>query len=241
MKRRWLLLPLLLMMVACGGGSIPPEPPLTASGGAFEGPWKGSLHTASGEFFPASALVLASGEMHWVASNGMQTAATFSATSTSVSGAGGIFAPMGTAFPNGALYLPVTLTGSGTGGAYDSGTFSFTYNHGAGYDTPVIMANVAGAYAATTHSTAYPTTWHLSPTGAISGADAVGTLSGTLSAVDASKNAFHIRLAYAPAGKDLQLYNGLAYFDFSGSPVRLEVLATGTSGQMAAELALTAP
>lgn len=252
MKPSPVLLPLLLSLLACGGGgggsSVPQTPP--PSGGVFEGPWTGSLRSSAGGSVSAMALVLASGEMRYVASNGIQAVGTLTASGSSASGSGTMYAPTGYAFPGGAVSTAFTLSGSGTGGsalsgtyasAYDSGTFSFTYHAGAAYATPVVLANVAGAYASTQTSTGYPISGRLSASGALTGSDAFGSLAGTLVAVDPSKNAFRVTVTYTPTGQPARSYSGLAYFDFGVSPVRLEVQTTGAAGQFAAELQLTGP
>lgn len=242
----------LLALLACGGGgggsSTPPPPP--ASAGVFEGPWSGTLLSSTGGSVSATALLLASGEMRYVASNGIQAVGTLSATGASAAGSGTMYAPTGYAFPGNLASLSYAIQGSGTGGsvlsgtytsAYDSGTFAFTYNAGAKYASPVVMANVAGSYASTVTSSGYPISGRLTATGALSGSDAFGTLAGTLTAVDPAKNAFRVSVTYAPTGQAARSYSGLAFFDFSYSPVRLEVQATGAAGQFAAELELVAP
>jgi hypothetical protein len=100
---------------------------------------------------------------------------------------------------------------------------------------------VAGAYASTMTSTGYPISGRLTSTGTLTGSDTFGTLNGTLSAVTPSKNAFRVSVTYTPTGQAALTYAGLAFFDFSHSPVRLEVQTTGTTGQFAAELQLTGP
>lgn len=241
---------LLVSLLACGGGgtSAPPAPPVSA--GAFEGPWTGALHSGTGGSVTATVLVLGSGEMRYVASNGIQAVGTLAATGSTATGSGTLYAPTGNAFPGGSTSTSFALTGSGTGGAamagtytspFDSGTFNFTYNAGAAYGSAVLLSNVAGAYASTVTSSGYPISGRLSATGALTGADAFGTLNGTLTAVVSSKNAFRINVTYTPAGQAAQTYTGLAFFDFSHSPVRLEVQTTGAMGQFAAELQLTGP
>ena len=243
----------LLTLLGCGGGggggtATPPPPP--ASAGVFEGPWRGTLRSNTGASVTASALLLASGEMRYVASNGIQAAGTLAATGNTASGAGTMYAPTGYTFPGNATSLSYTLNGSGTGGAslagtyasaYDSGTFTFSYNAGAHYASAVAMANVAGAYASTMTSSGYPISGRLTTGGVLSGSDAFGTLSGTLTAVDPAKNAFRVNVTYTPTGQAARSYSGLAFFDFSYSPVRLQVQTTGAAGQFAAELQLVGP
>jgi hypothetical protein len=252
MKASLLLASGLLALLACGGGgggsTTPPPPP--ASAGAFEGPWNGTLVSNTGGSVSATALLLASGEMRYVASNGIQAVGTLSASGSNATGSGTMYAPTGYAFPGNVTSLGYALHGSGTGGsalsgtytsAYDNGTFAFTYNAGAKYASPVVLANVAGAYASTVTSSGYPITGRLTSTGALSGSDAFGTLTGTLAVVDPAKNAFRVNVTYTPTGQAARSYSGLAFFDFSYSPVRLEVQTTGAAGQFAAELQLVGP
>jgi len=240
----------LLALLACGGGGTSAPPPPPASAGGFEGPWVGTLRSNTGGSATASALLLASGEMRYVASNGIQAVGTLTATGNAASGSGTLYAPTGYAFPGNLTSIGFTLTGSGTAGAflggtyassYDSGTFTFTYNAGAHYSTAVVMANVAGAYSSTVTSTGYPITGRLTTAGTLSGSDAFGTFSGTMTAVDPAKNAFRVNVTYSPTGQAARTYTGLAFFDFSYSPVRLEVQTTGAAGQFAAELQLVGP
>jgi hypothetical protein len=188
--------------------------------------------------------------MRYVASNGIQAVGTVSATGNTASGSGTMYAPTGYTFPGGATSTGFNLSGSGTGGAsltgtytsaFDSGTFTFTYNAGAQYGSAVVMANVAGSYASTVTSSGSPISGQLTAGGALSGSDAFGTFTGTLAAVDPAKNAFRVNVTYTPTGQAARTYAGLAFFDFSGSTVRLEVQATGSAGQFAAELQRVGP
>lgn len=242
----------LLALLACGGGgggSSAPAPVPPPSAGAFEGPWAGTLRSTTGATVAATALVLASGEMRYVASNGIQAVGTVTASGNAATASGTLYAPYGYVFPGNTTSTAFSLSGAGTAGvlsgtytsAYDSGTFAFATNAGAQYGSPVVMANVAGAYASTMTSSGYPISGRLAATGALSGSDAFGTLSGTLTAVDPAKNAFRVNVTYTPTGQASRSYSGLAFFDFSYSPVRLEVQTTGAAGQFAAELQLVGP
>lgn len=253
MKPNALFPSVLLAVLGCGGGGggstpAPQVPPPSA--GAFEGPWRGTLQSNSGGSVTATALLLASGEMRYVASNGIQAVGTVSASGSSATGSGTLYAPTGYAFPGNLSSTTFSLAGSGTGdtslsGTYtspvDSGTFAFAYDAGAAYASPVVLANVAGAYSSTTTSSGYPISGRLTSSGALSGTDAFGSFTGTLTAVDPAKNAFRVSVAYTPAGQAARTYAGLAFFDFSYSPVRLEVQTTGAAGQFAAELQLVGP
>lgn len=243
----------LLALLACGGGgggSSAPTPVPPPSAGAFEGPWTGTLRSTTGATVTATALVLASGEMRYVASNGIQAVGTVAASGNTATGSGTMYAPYGYVFPGNTTTTTFSLSGTGTAtaalsgtytSAYDSGTFAFTYNAGAKYASPVVLANVAGAYASTVTSSGYPISGRLTSTGALSGSDAFGTLAGTLTAVDPAKNAFRVNVTYTPTGQAARTYTGLAFFDFSYSSVRLEVQTTGAAGQFAAELQLVGP
>lgn len=253
MKPSILFPSVLLAVLGCGGGGggstpAPQAPPPSA--GAFEGPWRGTLQSNSGGSVTATALLLASGEMRYVASNGIQAVGTVSASGSSATGSGTLYAPTGYAFPGNLSSTTFSLAGSGTGGTslsgtytspVDSGTFAFAYDAGAAYASPVVLANVAGAYSSTTTSSGYPISGRLTSSGALSGTDAFGSFTGTLTAVDPAKNAFRVSVAYTPAGQAARTYAGLAFFDFSYSPVRLEVQTTGAAGQFAAELQLVGP
>jgi hypothetical protein len=188
--------------------------------------------------------------MRYVASNGIQAVGTMAASGSTATGTGTMYAPYGYVFPGNTTSTAFSLSGAGTASAalsgsytsaYDNGTFAFTYNAGAKYTSPVVMANVAGAYASTVTSSGYPITGRLTSAGALSGSDAFGTLTGTLTAVDPTKNAFRVSVTYTPTGQAARTYSGLAFFDFSYSPVRLEVQTTGAAGQFAAELQLVGP
>lgn len=252
MRRGMFLLPAagLLALLGCGGsgggGATAPQP----SAGVFEGPWRGTLHSNAGGSVTATALLLPTGEMRYVASNGIQAVGTASASGNTLTGSGTLYSPSGYTFPGGATSLSFSLSGSGTAGAslagtyksaFDSGQFEFTYLAGATYNQAVVMANVAGAYTSVQTSTGYPMTGRLSSSGVLSGSDAFGTLSGTLTAVDPAKNAFRVSVTYTPTGQQARSYSGLAFFDFSRSPVRLLVQTTGNAGQFATELEWVEP
>jgi len=253
MRTKPFLLPAagLLALLACGGGGggapLPVPPP---SAGVFEGPWTGTLRSTTGATVTATALVLTSGEMRYVSSNGIQAVGAVTASGTTATGSGTLYAPYGYVFQGNTATTPFSLSGSGSAGtalsgtytsAYDNGAFAFVYNAGARYASPVVLANVAGTYASTLTSSGYPISGRLTATGALSGSDAFGTLTGTLTAVDPSRNAFRVNVTYTPTGQPALTYAGLAFFDFSYSPVRLEVQATGAAGQFAAELQLVGP
>lgn len=245
---------LLISLAGCGGGGGSTSTSQTASvqtptsSNAFEGAWAGTLRSSSGASVSAIALILASGEMRYVASNGLQAMGTLTAKGSAVSGSGTLYAANGQTFSGGGAAIPVTLSGSGTAGSsfsgtytssYDSGTFTFTYNAAALYTTPVVMANVAGAYSSVVTSSGSAISGRLTASGAFTGTDAGGAISGTLTAIDSAKNAFRINATYTPIGQSAQTFSGLAFFNFKYSPVRLEIQMTGASGQLAAELQWT--
>jgi hypothetical protein len=222
------------------------------SGGVFEGPWTGTLHsTPANQSVTATALVLASGEIRYVSSNGIQAVGTVSVSGSSFTGSGTMYAPTGYTFnSNGMGTAPFTISGTGSGGATmagtyagagDTGTLAFAYVAGATYTSPVTMANVAGSYTSVTTSSGYTTTGTLSAGGVFTGTDAFGAFNGTLTAVDPAKNAFRVAVTYTPAGQAARTYTGLGFFDFSQSPVHLYVQTTGSAGQFAADFQRTGP
>jgi hypothetical protein len=138
------------------------------------------------------------------------------------------------------------MTGSGTAGnnfsgsytGADSGTYFFTYDSAASYTTPVVMGNVAGSYSSTTSTDGYQITATLTSSGSFSGNETSGaTFSGTVSAVDPSKNAFNVTWTLTQGSTVIQ-YSGLAYFDFGGN-ITLNVQGTSSMGGFAASLQRT--
>ncbi|GLH72323.1 hypothetical protein GETHLI_08250 [Geothrix limicola] len=255
MKRLVLSTPLVVLLGCGGGGSgssvsftSNPNPPVQSLN--LEGPWTGNLQSYSGGSVTATALVLASGEMRYVASNGIQAVGNLSVSGTTFTGSGTMYAPTGSVFLGGGTTASFVLSGTGTSGTtmtgtysslVDNGTMSFTYNTQALYSTPVVMSNVAGSYLSVSTSSGYSTTGTLTAAGAFSGSDGHGTFTGTLSAVDATKNAFRVTINYLPTGQIAQAYSGLGFFNFGVTPPHLVIQATGTTGQFAAEFARTGP
>ena len=243
----------LTALMACGGGGggSSPAPAPQPSAGITEGAWSGSIHsTATGQTMSAAAMVIASGETRYVASNGVQAVGTINATGTSFTGSGSMYGPTGFVFPGGSNTAALTLSGTGTSGASmsgsysgggDTGTFTFTYAAGAQYTSAIVMANMAGSYGSVATSSGYSTTGRLTNSGAISGSDAYGSFTGTLTAVDPAKNAFRVNVTYTLNGGATYTYSGLAFFDLSVSPVQLNIQTTGTAGQFAAVFARTGP
>ncbi|HJV49578.1 MAG TPA: hypothetical protein VJ549_09920 [Geothrix sp.] len=254
MKRLLLAAPLVTLL-GCGGSSgssisynstpTPPTPTLDV-----QGPWSGTLQSNVGSSVTATALVLASGEMRYVASNGLQAVGNLSVSGTSFTGSGTMYAPTGTVFSGGGTTTSFLVSGTGTTGLtltgtysdiVDSGTFSFTYLTAAGYSAPVVMDNLAGAYSSVSSSSGYTTTGRLTAAGAFSGGDGHGTFTGTLSAVDPTKNAFRVTVTYTASGANAQTFSGLGFFNLGVTPPHLYVQTTGTTGQFAAEFVRTGP
>jgi hypothetical protein len=164
-----------------------------------------------------------------------------------------MFAPTGSIFTTGAATASFTLSGSGSSNAFgptmsgsytgagDAGTFSFSYDNVALYTTPVVLANVAGAYVSVATSSGSILTGRLSATGNLTGSDAYGTVSGSLAVIDATKNAFRVTATYTPTGQTAQSYTGLAFFEAASTPLHLYLQATGTNGQFAADVERTGP
>jgi hypothetical protein len=254
MKRLLLVTPLAALL-GCGGGSngsisygYKPTPP--ASTLVVEGPWSGTLQSNVGGSVTATALVLASGEMRYVASNGIQAVGNLSVSGTTFTGSGTMYAPTGATFPGGGATTPFYASGTGTTGtsltgtyssASDSGTLSLTYLTAAGYGTPVVMENMAGAYASVVTSSGYTTTGRLTSGGVFTGSDGHGSFTGTLSAVELTKNAFRVTVNYTPDGQVAQTYSGLGFFNLGMTPPHLYIQTTSTTGQFAAEFVRTGP
>lgn len=240
--KRLLLSSVVVLGLACGGGggggttsTPPPDPPGPS---AYEGPWKGTLTSDAGGTVTATAMITASGEIEYAASN--LVAARGSITGyPDVSAAGTLYPRTGGTLPNGASTGRFTLTGTGTAwntlsgtysGAGDTGTFSFTYDGQADYTRPVVMANVAGAYTSTATSTGTTVQGSLNADGIFTGTDSAGgSCTGYLVPLDPSENCFQATIHYWLGGQ-LYSYQGLGYFAFSGSTV-LNLVAFGTTGQ----------
>jgi hypothetical protein len=198
-------------------------------------------------------LILASGEMRYVAANGIQAVGTLSAVKTAVSASGTLYAATGYTFPSGSSTSSFTFSGTGgtsdlgptiTGtysGGGDSGTFQFSYDNSATYSTPVVLANVAGAYTSVITSTGTTITGRLASDGSLTGTDAYGSLTGQLTVVDATKNAFRITATYTQTGLTSENYSGLAYFESGTTPLHLYLQATGSNSQFAADIERTGP
>lgn len=251
---RYLISVSLLTLLGCSGGggtpvswtSTPPANPTLNP----EGIWTGTLKTSDGSSLSAIAMVLSTGEMRYVASNGLQASGTLSISGASFTGAGTLYAPTGSTFTGGGTTTAFTVAGSGTTGtsmtgtytsAADSGTMTFTYNTTAAYSTPVVMANVAGSYVSVITNSGRHITGALTAAGVFSGNDGQGSFTGALSAVDSTKNAFRITITYTPTGQAPLTYAGLSFFDFSRTPLRMDIQATGITGQFAGEFGRTGP
>jgi hypothetical protein len=161
-----------------------------------------------------------------------------------------MYAPTGTAFLVGGTTAAFTVSGTGTAngtmvgtysGAGDTGILTFNYNTYAAYNAPVVMSNVAGNYTSVETSSGSTLSGVLTATGALTGNDPFGAFSGTLTVVDPGKNAFHALVTYTPSGQAPITYTGLAFFDFSMTPVHLYIQATGSVGQFAAQFERTGP
>jgi hypothetical protein len=248
---------ILAVCVGCGGGSgsVSGISSPVSSVGVYEGPWWGTLtSTNTGATVTARALVLGTGEMRFVASNALQASGTLSVSGSAITGSGTMYAPTGTTFiSSGLSTAPFTLSGTGgsnvsgptiTGtysGGGDAGTFSFSYDLSALYTTPVVMASDAGAYASVATSDGSYLTGRLAADGSLTGSDAYGTLSGSLTVITPAKNAFRVTATYTPTGQAAQTFTGLAFFESAASPIHLYVQATSATGQFAVDLQRTGP
>jgi hypothetical protein len=245
MKNAWILGFTLAALLACGGGggggSSPSSSESTTTGGttSFEGTWVGTVQSkTSNTTWNATGLVLASGNLAFALSNGEQMVGTLSGSNSSFTGSGTIFASETGQLPNGNMTETAQYSGSGTPGdsftgtytaADDNGTFSFTWDANADYDTPVVLANLAGTYQCTASSNGQSAKATLNADGTFSGSDSTGSFTGSLTAVDASKNGFQVSVTYSPSGQSSQTLSGLGFFDFN-SPVSLNLEAVGTQG-----------
>lgn len=248
--KKILIIPCLGLALACGGGGGTSTPAGPATPSAFEGPWLGTMHSNAGSWVTAEALVLANGTVRYVGSNGIQGAGSVSGTAAAMQSNGTLFAPTGYQFNPGQTTSTYALTGSGVSGvslsgtysaAGDTGTFTFSYDTAADYAVPVVLANVAGSYQATTTTSGYATQGSLSSTGAFSGSDAYGgSFTGTLAAVDPAKNAFTVALTYSGPGIPATVYNGLAFFDFGGTTT-LNIQASAATSEFAGSFTRTGP
>lgn len=244
-----LIIPILGLALACGGGGgSTPAGPSTPS--VFEGPWVGTMRSNGGSSVSAEALVLANGTVRYVGSNGIQGSGKVSGTAAALQSSGTLYAPTGYQFTTGLTTSTFSLAGSGVAGvslsgtyaaAGDAGTFTFVYDAAADYTTPVVLANVAGAYQSTTTTSGYSTQGRLSSTGVFTGTDAYGgTFTGTLAAVDPAKNAFTVAVTYSAPGIPATAYNGLAFFEFGGN-LTLNIQASAASSEFAGSFVRTGP
>ena len=191
---------------ACSGGSddaatSTPAPAATAS---TEGLWQGTIRSSvTNQTHNVSILILPTGETRLVEDDCEQIVAQTSVTGAFFSGAGngympdGSFAPCPVAlsFPNGTALGSATLSGQiatqqtliGTytvGG--DNGIFNTTFN--IAYGRPGTLASITGNYANGTMQIT------IDSAGVITGTLGSFVLSGQVSTIDTTKNAYRISL-----------------------------------------------
>lgn len=234
--------------LACGGGGGSSTPPAPSP---FEGPWIGSMYsTKTGTSVTAVALILANGSVRYVGSNGIQGVGSVTGTAAAFQSSGTIYAPTGYTFVGGGTTSSYALAGTGTSGvsmsgtytaSVDAGTFTFLYDTAADYAQPVVMANVAGTFQSITTTSGYSTQGRLTSAGGFSGSDAFGgSFTGTLTPVDAAKNAFTVAITYSAPGIPATAFNGLAYFDFGGTTM-LNIQASAGLNEFAGSFICTGP
>lgn len=182
------------------------------------GVYRGSVHSnLAGQSSLATVLVLASGEVRYVADNGTQIAAVFIASGSNVSGTGMAHAPTGSYFPDGSTVATLTLTGTLIGtnltGSYsaggDSGTFNFTRD-ATQTDSTSSLRKIAGTYASSLKSNAV-FIGHIGANGNIWGSGPGITYSGRIDVIDPDANAYRVNLAYSRNGT-YGYVSGTAFF-----------------------------
>ncbi len=248
--KRWVLFLVAALAVGCGGGggssaSPAPQPPAATVG--TEGLWIGSLHSTAGNVtMPATALVLASGEIQLIDSEWIQAVGSIQPSNSVINGSGTMYVPIGYAFSSGAYTASFSMSGaisgstfSGTYSGGDVGTFSFTPSPD--YAGAVDLGKTAGTYASTGSSTSIPYQMTLTSAGSFSGHDNNGgTFAGTMTAIDAAKNAFRVSMTYTNNEHRDYPVTGVGFFRFSGGTA-LSIQGVGTYGGFAATFTRTGP
>lgn len=184
------------------------------------GVYRGSIRSHLPAALPslATVLVLASGEVRYIADNGTQIAAVFIASGSNVSGTGKAYAPTGSYFPDGSTVATLTLTGTLIGtnltGSYsaggDSGTFDFTRDATQIHSTSS-LSKIAGTYASSLRSNAV-FIGHIEANGNIWGSGPGIAYSGRIDVVDPNTNAYRVNIAYLRNGT-YGYVSGTAIFD----------------------------
>jgi hypothetical protein len=197
----------------------------------------------------ATAIILASGEIHMSDSIWVQaTGTTQPIGSSPITGSGMMYAPINMIFTgNGKVSAPFTFTGSLSGGTLvgsfaggDTGTFSFTPIPG--YVGAVDLSKMAGSYSSITTSTAIPYTMTLTATGKFTGKDNNGgTFAGTLTAVDPSKNGFRVAMTYTTNEYRDYPVTGLGFFDLTTASPKLLIAGVSDSGNFGGWFLRTGP
>lgn len=241
------------ILVACGGGgggrsSSPTPPPPPVVGASCEGIWTGSV-VSSGTRMDATAIILASGEIHMMDSIWLQaTGTTQPVGSSPITGSGTMYAPINKVFPgSGKISAPFTLTGSLVGGVLvgsfaggDTGTFSFSPMPK--YAGAVDLSKMAGSYVSISTSTAIPYTMVLTATGAFTGKDSNGgTFAGTLTPVDPLKNGFRVSTTYTTNEYREYPVTGIGLFDLTGASPKLLIPGVSDSGNFGGWFLRTGP
>lgn len=144
----------------------------------------------------------------------------------------------------------VTLIQAGSiNGSYafsgDSGTFTLAYN--TLYLRPQSMATLAGTYAATAAqtTTGLQESLTLDAAGNVTGTDATGTFSGTLTQLYSNKNLYRVAITYTSGTGAGASYTGLAFWadtasNLTANALYVQMSGTNTTYGLAAILVKTA-
>lgn len=197
-----------LTLASCGGGddsaaSSSSGTPAAATASP-EGIWTGTLRSSvTNKNQTATLIVLPTGEMRMLWNNCVQLVATTTTSSNFYSGSGNAYAPDGTiaacptavTFPNGTSVATLSVSGqvntaSTLIGTYSAGGDSGSYNlaYSAAYARVGTIARLVGNYSNGTLALT------IDGNGSITGTMGTTTLTGTVTTIDPTKNAYRVSL-----------------------------------------------
>ncbi|MGI4982535.1 MAG: hypothetical protein ACRYGL_04240 [Janthinobacterium lividum] len=198
----------MLALSACGGGGDAGAGSTTTTTNdatvSSEGLWTGNLNsTRTGAAHTATLIVLPTGEMRMIWNNCVQLVATSTTANGYFNGTGNAYAPDGSnaacpasvTFPDATSLATLSVSGQVTAassliGSYtaggDTGTYNLTYS--ALYARAGTLTRAAGTYS---NGTLVLT---IDAAGAITGTSGTATITGSLTTIDATKNAYRIAL-----------------------------------------------
>ena len=235
---------LALLVTSCGlmsgcfgdSGSAVIAPTNESPGGIWTG-------TDSQTGLPVTGLVTESGQFHFVRKDGTQYVGTVTTSGMSGSGSFDGFAPPGTTFADGSIHGIGTVSGTvhqrsaftattqftTDAGSPSSDTLSMTYN--TLYDRPSSLATVAGTF--TEQGTG--TVFSIDANGMIFAQAGSCVISGAVTIIDATYNAYRVSVSYANCAGQYPTLNGvtltgLGSLDNSVSPERAVLGLSGTAG-----------